>query len=80
MTVKEKTGRKRYVHFNNPTSDKLRWLVQQLDDSRVVNYHGITAMRVKHSQLPYLRELSEKSGINIDMVSGTLKALRKKVS
>ncbi|MFG1446343.1 MAG: hypothetical protein AAE975_04140 [Thermoplasmatales archaeon] len=80
MTVKERTGRKRYVHFNDPASDSVRKLVRILDDSRIVHYHGIVAMRIRHTQLPYLRELAVDNGIIIDRVSGTLKSLRKKLS
>ncbi len=80
MTVKEKTGRKRYVHFRDPNPDKLRRLVQLTEDSRVVNYHGMAALRIRHSQIEQLRETSKRIGIEIDMVSGTLKALRNKLS
>ncbi len=80
MTVKEKTGRKRYVHFRDANPDKLRRLVQLTDDSRVVNYHGMAALRIRHNQLQQLRETSKRVGIEIDMVSGTLKALRDKLS
>ncbi|MCL5930258.1 MAG: hypothetical protein M1123_03110 [Candidatus Thermoplasmatota archaeon] len=80
MTVKERTGRKRYVHFSHPASDSIRKLVRLLDDSRIVHYHGIVAMRIKHTQLPYLKELAVNNGIRIDRVSGTLKSLRKKLS
>ena len=80
MTVREKTGRRRYVHFSNPSPEKFRRMVQLLEDSRVVNYKGVTVLRIRHNQLPYLREMAGGVGINIDMVSGTLKALRRKVS
>ena len=45
-----------------------------------MHYHGIVAMRIRHTQLPYLRELAADNGIIIDRVSGTLKSLRKKLS
>ncbi|MEM0135113.1 MAG: hypothetical protein QXU18_07810 [Thermoplasmatales archaeon] len=80
MTVKEKTGRKRYVHFSDPKVDKLRKMVRSLEGSRVVNYYGIVAIRVRHSQVPYLRELASELDIKIDMISGTLRSLRKKLS
>ncbi len=80
MTVREKTGRKRYVHFSNPTSEKLRKIVQSFEDSRVVNYQGVVALRVRHFQLSRLRDLAVELGLNIDMISGTLKALKRKVS
>lgn len=80
MTVKERMGRKRYVHFSDPASDNVRKLVRLLDDSRIVRYREIVAMRVKHTQLSYLRELAVENGIRIDRVSGTLKSLRKKLS
>ncbi|MCL4446968.1 MAG: hypothetical protein M0Z77_10500 [Thermoplasmatales archaeon] len=80
MTVREKIGRRRYVHFSNPSSEKIRGIVQHLDDSRIVNYYGMIAMKVRHNQIPHLKELAAESEIGIDMISGTLKALRKKVS
>ncbi len=80
MTVKERTGRKRYVHFINPSTPKLRYIVQKVEGARVVNYRGITAVAVKHTQLPRLREIAGESGASIDMVSGTLSALRRKIS
>jgi hypothetical protein len=80
MTVREKTGRKRYVHFTNPPPEKLRRIVQLLEDSRVVNYYGVTALRIRHAQLTRLKEVAVELGMNIDMISGTLKALKRKVS
>ncbi|MCL4333544.1 MAG: hypothetical protein M1290_02840 [Candidatus Thermoplasmatota archaeon] len=80
MTVREKTGRKRYVHFINPSPEKLRRIVQLFDDSRVVNYGGVIALRIRHNQLRNLRDKAAELNIGIDMVSGTLKALRRKVS
>ncbi|MGC8562210.1 MAG: hypothetical protein ACP5UZ_02030 [Thermoplasmata archaeon] len=80
MTVKDRTGRKRYVHFSDPANDNIHKLVKLLDGSRIVRYHGMVAMRVKHTQLPYLRKVADENGIGIDRVSGTLKSLRKKLS
>jgi predicted nucleic acid-binding OB-fold protein len=80
MTVRQKTGRRRYVHFSNPSPEKLKKIVQLLEDSRVVNYNGMTALRIRHHQLGYLRDIASRLNVNIDLVSGTLKALRRKVS
>jgi hypothetical protein len=80
MTVREKTGRKRYVHFVDFNSPEIKNIVRILDDSRVVNYKGIRALRVRHDQLPVLRRIAEERKMRIDMVSGTLKALKRKVS
>ena len=80
MTVREKTGRKRYVHFSNSPPEKLRRIVQLLEDSRIVNYYGVTALRIRHAQLTQLKEVAAGLGMNIDMISGTLKALKRKVS
>jgi hypothetical protein len=46
----------------------------------MVNYQGVVALRVRHFQLYRLRDLADELGLNIDMISGTLKALKRKVS
>lgn len=79
MTVREKKGRRRYVHFDESSTETMRRLVNLLDNSRVITYRDITALRIRHDQLPSLRQFAEANGISIDMVSGTLKTLRRKI-
>ncbi|MEM0128017.1 MAG: hypothetical protein QXO03_02890 [Thermoplasmatales archaeon] len=79
MTVKDKTGRRRYAYLKNVNSHELRGIIDQLGDAKIVNFKGITAIKVRHDRLPVLREILEKMGLKIDIVSGTLRALKKKV-
>lgn len=80
MTVKSKTGRKRYIYFKEWKPEIVRKIVNDFDDSRVIIYKGMKSLRVRHDQLPVLRQEATEYGIKIAMVSGTLKALKRKVS
>jgi RNase P/RNase MRP subunit POP5 len=78
MTVKEKTGRRRYVYFRSISPTDMKRL-SSLIDGRIVYYREITALRVAHLSLPLLREKTREMGLEINMISGTLKALRRKI-
>ncbi|MGC8645553.1 MAG: hypothetical protein ACP5UO_04720 [Thermoplasmata archaeon] len=79
MTVKARTGRRRYVHFRSISPTEMKRL-SSLGEVRPIVYRDITAIRVPHYSLPFFRRKTEEMGLQIDMVSGTLRSLRRKVS
>ncbi len=80
MTVKDRTGRRRYVFFEEWSAEAIKSVVREFPDSRAVNYKGLMALRISHAQLPSLRQKAVKYGMKIRLVSGTLKSLKEKVS
>lgn len=80
MTVREKVGRRRYVYIERADPSDIRRLEGKLAGSRVLNYKGIRVLSVKNDQLQALRKFAGETGLDIRMISGTLKALSRKVS
>ncbi|MCL5681065.1 MAG: hypothetical protein M1515_03335 [Candidatus Thermoplasmatota archaeon] len=80
MTVKEKTGRRRYVYIEPGSEIDFRKVLDGIRNSSLLDYRGLKVVRIKHYQLDDLRKLAEKNNMSVRMVSGTLKALHRKVS
>jgi|GEM_PF-792297 peroxiredoxin len=79
MTVKAKIGRRRYIYFENADISKIRQIERLIDASRVFNYKGLVVLRVRNDQLEELRRLAETIGLKIRLVSGTMRALSRKI-
>lgn len=80
MTVKEKTGRRRYIYIEGSTPTLMRNLEREILGSRVVNFKGLVVLKIRNDQLTTLKSCLNGTNTNIRMISGTLKALSRKVS
>ncbi|MEM4125547.1 MAG: hypothetical protein QXR66_02740 [Thermoplasmatales archaeon] len=80
MTVKERTGRRRYVYLKNASLAELKGITNKVIDAKLLNFKGLIVIRVRHDELPALRNIASKMNLKVDLVSGTLKSLKDKVS